>query len=304
MLQEVSAMRTALALVAIVGIGLWLGASAAAQNAEKSDPTPAPEKANAEMNKRAREQWEAQQESMRRGQVRSIADANPLKKPVTVDFPGGTINQYIDAVQAAAGEYRVISFVSDDLKVPRIKLDNVSMMSALVMLEWCDASPLGPNAAVVLDREEDAVYVRTVTRGTRTFVEETRVWSIRSILDGGGLRAEDVLAAVQAALALQGESASVSYHAETAIVMSIGRSDQMQVINSLIGTLAEDVRSKVKSKEAAQASRDAEIAAMKSGYAEMEKRLSDALERLEKESTARRSLEARVALMGAGRLPQ
>ncbi len=295
-------MRTTLALVVIFGIGVLCGQSAVAQDVNKSDPTPAPQKANPEAAKWAREQWDAQQDSMRRGQLRSLAEANPLKKPVTIDFLGGSINQYIEAVQAAAGERRVISFVSDDVKVPKTKLENVSMISALLMLERCDASPVGPNAIVVLDREDDAVYVRTVNRGAPVFLEETRVWSIRSIIDAeGGVRAEDVLAAMQAALALRAESIQVSFHAETGLVMAMGRSDQMSVINAVISTLQEDARARAALKRAAEERLDSEIQRLKGAQLELEKRLAETVEKLSQETVLRRSLEEKLALRAIGR---
>ncbi|MFG0251858.1 MAG: hypothetical protein ACF8NJ_03185 [Phycisphaerales bacterium JB038] len=178
-------------------------------------------------------------------QYASAADS----EMINVDFPGGTLGAYIEAIEAACES--TINFVVVDDKVlaapiAKIRLRGVTPNTALELVQGTKVVIGNREYLVDLDRmggadgEAATIRVTALDRGNapRETVTHTMIFAGQPLIEAG-LAPEHLLAALEIALDLSasGEPAEIRFHEETGLIFANGSNDQINAIHSLMGTL-------------------------------------------------------------------
>ncbi len=169
-----------------------------------------------------------------------------------VEFGGGTMAEYVQAVRTAAGAANVVfTPVSAQVPVAPMRLTNVSLKAALELLEGSHTLPDSSRVDVVF-RESNSGRSALEKLGELTIYRlearkyipgapdlHSHVWSLAPIL-GADENPEPVLTAIEAALDLADgnrETARVRFHRETRLLLVRAAEPQIEVIDSLLGEL-------------------------------------------------------------------
>ncbi len=159
-------------------------------------------------------------------------------KPLTLEFKGGTVAQYIAAIQSAAaasGGVNIVSFADlSSLPMPEVRMKEVTFMTAMDLLsnvQWADDT--GRQWALTVDWLGDAVAINRSDMG-RAGVSEQRseVWSIEQYQPA--IAPEDILSSVEVALAMLDGKANVRYHADTGLLIVRGTVDQLNAVQRIL----------------------------------------------------------------------
>ncbi len=165
-----------------------------------------------------------------------VQSEHPAKKLVSVDFAGGTTQQYYDALQKALGQNVVVIMPGTDTVVmPPVKLTNVPFGEAVQVAKYVQ----GPVAVDV--RSEGQTWVvmgQDVRQGRTASLIQTHTWPIAEIIQEG-TSAEALLSAVQAGLDLYGAGAQVKYHDETKVLFARGTTDELELIKDTLRAAGE-----------------------------------------------------------------
>ena len=238
------------------------------------------------------------------------AYANPSL--IDVDFPGGTLTEYVDTVRQAAGHSNiVVAPEAADIAVPPVRLKSVPLVGALEVLQG-DYQPterttyrvnlleLGPWG---VDDDETPVYrvSAEVHRRGRPSTTMVRVWCIADMADN--IPPEDVLAAIETAVGLTDSleygEASIRFHEPTNLIIAQGHPTQLDSVQQVVGRLHEDIRARRDQGNSDKDKRveDAVIRAIELS-AELKHRtqeMEDLRTRVEAETTARQRIEQKSA---------
>lgn len=171
---------------------------------------------------------------------------------IKLEFPGGTAQQYIDAVRAASDDANIV--VMGDLAaitMPAVKLRNVDTWAAVRILNELPQQQKNllilVEAGITSDEPDQArVYtVRAqVTRGSLDWKVESTVISVADVLHGE-ITADDLLTAVEIALEVVGkvdEPAEIKFHKETGLLIARGTGDQIAAIHEVVEQLRMQMR--------------------------------------------------------------
>ena len=169
-----------------------------------------------------------------------------------VDFNGGTVKNYIEAVkQASGGKLNAILDENvADLPVPEISLKHVSCNTAMSLLDNREINKFGnPEWGIIVvdkvrsgnDADEYPTYRVTVRLNNRNQYTEnlvTQIFSVQAILEMG-MDPDDLLSAVTIALDLQDktQSTTVRFHEETGLLMVNGSPESVEVIAQLVNVM-------------------------------------------------------------------
>jgi hypothetical protein len=170
--------------------------------------------------------------------------------PALIDltFPGGTALDYLNAVRERAPHVNVITQPDVALvQMEPVQLQRVDTASAVFLLSGMDAR-VG-DRWIVLDVGDagqgpgEPIYVvRAKEAGRRGRAGlQSAVWLARPIIERG-VAAEDLLTAVETAVRMFAEASAqteISFHAETALVIARGPTDEIEAIESVIDALLE-----------------------------------------------------------------
>ncbi|MCC6661352.1 MAG: hypothetical protein IT437_10750 [Phycisphaerales bacterium] len=168
---------------------------------------------------------------------------------ISVEFPGGTVNEYVAALKKAAGGTPVNAVVSEEAGVqvlPPISLRSVSPYVALSAIPAAAGFGTG-NWEVHPIAEPGAASVNTVSvdflaqdRGGRGL----EVFSTQRLLSGDAAIAPDVLlTAVDTALQMEGggkSRADVMFHKDSGLLLVRGSPSQLNAVSQVISQLQDD----------------------------------------------------------------
>ncbi len=165
---------------------------------------------------------------------------------IELDFPGGTLSTYINAIQAAAGGVNIVlmSAAASNIELPPLQLNAVSAGDALKLIE-------GEH------RVDQLTVVRLKTRRIdasgpglkpilRVFAEwpspsnsDVKVWSVLDLFCDE-MKPEDVLTAVETAVELLNDDENkvqVQFHAATGVLIARGTPRQVNTIGDVLSEL-------------------------------------------------------------------
>lgn len=200
---------------------------------------------------------DGQPETPRDGDYAFAQTATSGKDPhiIQFEFGGGTVKEFISALRKAAGDQPLNIMLDEDvvgLPVPALSLREIDAYTVLRTVQRNMSNPIrlddGSLWILTMDRivgEGAPVYQikggdvsRVLDRSTvrpnpqRTTIVET----ITELITGtGAMTADEVLSALQAALAMEeGDEVKLAYHEGTGLVFARVTDEQARVIGSTI----------------------------------------------------------------------
>jgi len=167
------------------------------------------------------------------------SDANPV---LDLDFKGGSVTEYLEAVQAASGQYRVVAMPGlEAFTMPAVKLTNVTLGAAVSAVTQARVPDSSVKSFVGLNYQ-DGVYTvyGQIERNSRE-AQSSHVWQLGSLIESG-LKAEDILSAVEASVSLLDSPCVVKYHEGTRLLLANCTSEQGNAVNNVLARLEETVQ--------------------------------------------------------------
>lgn len=162
-----------------------------------------------------------------------------------LDFPGGTVGQYVDAVRAAQPAANiVVSPDAAEFPMPPVQLKGVSVEAAMGAIKqevgdsqsgksWVGAEPIPTRGS--------AEQVFRVMAGSQPGQSnQTVVISLAETLRANGPRAlkiEDILSAIEAATNMTSPPPKIRFHAETSLLLFHGTADQVSTLERTVDAL-------------------------------------------------------------------
>ena len=159
-----------------------------------------------------------------------------------VDFPGGTLQEFVDTIRKTRPKGAANVVVMPDansLLVPPINLVAVTVEAAMFVLEGPYTLPDGRSAEVDVSSYnigDSPDLVLKVTAHLESSHIRSSVWNVEPAL-AAGQTAEELLGAVEAVLSLFSQKAEVSFHPPTRLLIARGAHEQLDLVNETIEQL-------------------------------------------------------------------
>jgi hypothetical protein len=144
-------------------------------------------------------------------------------------FPGGTVQQYMDAAAKVFGPMNVFMRpAADSIPVLPVELSRVTRGEAISLLKeaslWkAEANPHG------------SVFVVYALASQGQIPKKVNVWPLARILSQ--MKPDDALSAVEAALDLAGKGAEVKFHSDTSLLIVSGWSHHIDAVSQVVDRL-------------------------------------------------------------------
>jgi len=159
-----------------------------------------------------------------------------------VDFPGGTLSEYVEALRKARPDGAVNIVVmptAKGLPVPPVRLVAVTVEAAIQILEGPYTTDDGLSAEVEVRTYrigDSPDMVMKILAQTETWRIRSAVWSVEAAL-AYGQTAEKLLEAVEAARSLFPTKAEISYHPPTGLLIARGTDEQLDLVRDVLEQL-------------------------------------------------------------------
>lgn len=178
---------------------------------------------------------------------------------ISVDFPGGTITEYIDALAKAAGSVNVlISTEAADLSMPPVKLTKVSVSAAIDLVNGTRTDKNDRFVNLDVDHlrqyeanEQETFKINAQSPGRRRPTEvktqtPSGVWSIAHLIQDGVFNSKVVLEAVEMAIAVTKSTSKVDirFHEATGLLIASGSTSQLSAIENVLDELGQSQQMK------------------------------------------------------------
>jgi hypothetical protein len=190
--------------------------------------------------------------------------ASPIDAKVSVNFPGGTVSEYVAALKANVKESPVNVVMQRGVElviVPRIELDRVSLTTALNILDFAeitrrDEDLYRPLHVMQVDEDTAApVWVISMQQtpsseqqsqgpgpASEDLIPTLHIFGVSDILNGeGAMSPEDLLTAIKVALELSfpgQQPPELRLHRETGTLVLRAARGQVRAIESLVTNLS------------------------------------------------------------------
>ncbi len=164
-----------------------------------------------------------------------------------LDFPGGELNAFLEAVRTAHPGANVVSPQdAASFPIPPMQLRNITLEAAMRLLEGTAELPDGREARIgiapigVSGSWDPAVRVKyEVSTRSRWGELQSSVWSLTETISSNR-SADDVLGAVQVALATFPVESTIRFHEPTSLLIVRGTEAQLQLVDKTLGQLRGD----------------------------------------------------------------
>lgn len=165
---------------------------------------------------------------------------------ISVDFPGGTIGEYVAALRKASPVANiVVSREAAGMSAPEIVLREVTLEVAASAVEfqreegdvWEAVQVAGMGSGGNGNPTAFRIDYRKNQRSSSTAPkQDASAWSVADLLSSG-YESDQVLAAIQVGQALFGEAATIKYHEPTKLLVARGTSEQLSLISRTLDQL-------------------------------------------------------------------
>lgn len=184
---------------------------------------------------------------------------------ISLEFPGGTMREYVAAVQRAAGKETVnvlLPAEAADLPLPPISMKEVTARTALEALQWAfpvmgpsrvEITPIGapeagaPTFAIAYRRDQTFVPGPGGTSVPMNAAGGVEVFSIRELVDPAegeaeAIPVETLLTSIEAALSVGnlGTEPELRFHEESGLLILRGAPNHIMTVRSLLKAIRED----------------------------------------------------------------
>lgn len=166
------------------------------------------------------------------GQTQASTPAPAQEPRADVSFAGGTAQQYVDAIAKAFGAANAaVAPDAASITVAPVQLKAVTRHDAIMLLQALASGrvsvmPRGDTFMVFADKSSEEQRLETPI---------IRVWPLAKTL--ARMKPEEALSAVQAALDLAGDGASVKFHQDTALLIVRGTGRQIDAVTQVVDRL-------------------------------------------------------------------
>jgi hypothetical protein len=212
------------------------------------------------------------------------ADVLGLDERISIDFKGGTVEQYIETVRKAAAPKAVNIFVPvevNNIEVPAIRLQSVTLWTAWSALEPAVRQPgtlaiqigqMGERSGSTVSSEAVQVYVDrnrpmlANPRGDSSVAPDSvEVISIADLVDPRGgseplMKVEDVLAAVEVASKISADAGmpvpTLKYHQASGVLIARGNPGANALVRQVVGTIRQNAGAKAEELDRAKLAKD------------------------------------------------
>ncbi len=158
-------------------------------------------------------------------------EQNPFDKPVSVEFAGGSVAQYVDVIrQAAPGINIVITGSAADYAVPEIQLKQVPAIVALECLNRATSEQ------IFVEYPDYIAYVQNQDQSTTN----VRVINVKQLLNA--IDKADLLTAIEVGLEMQDKPSlkvDLKLHEETGLLFVKGLENQTSLIEEIVNQMSE-----------------------------------------------------------------
>lgn len=157
---------------------------------------------------------------------------------ISVDFAGGTIGEYVDAVKKEADSLNLIVTESaKELKLPKIALKNVPVNIAVKCIEQC----FDPNKTIV--RVGGEVQGVQFIQAEIVSTNQVEVLNVRHLISDNKneKEKENFLAAVETGLQMQSETTQnlkIKFHEETGLLFLSGDRSEISLVQKIVSELS------------------------------------------------------------------
>jgi hypothetical protein len=173
---------------------------------------------------------------------------SPLTQKIDVDFPGGTINEFLKTIKVANDIIPnvIVSKEAGQVVLPAIRLSSVTVsdaMNGLKLMREIDQNEIrvseGPNV----------ITIHAYPSG-RPHSVSTQVFTVESLLsnasDGANYTIDDIVTAITTAWKMNPEerSAEIKYHNETKLLLVVGSKNQLDTVQDVLRRLEEALRAR------------------------------------------------------------
>jgi hypothetical protein len=166
-----------------------------------------------------------------------------------LDFPGGTVAEYLERVRQGRPDGAANVVVMPEakaLRVPPVTLVAVTVEAAVQLLEGPYSLPDGREARISVASYtigDSSDLVMKVMAECEPVSIRASVWNVEEALTNGQ-DAEELLGAIEAVLSLFPEKAEVSYHPPTRLLIARGTDEQLDLVREAIDQLTDSAQSR------------------------------------------------------------
>lgn len=172
------------------------------------------------------------------------AQEDPTERIGNLDFPGGTVAQYLEAVEKAFGPFnKVLTPEAAVVRVQPMRFTSVRFGDVILILRSVSHREAGGTLSVFKEQGTEiwrigfSPFPVIPAPSQPSIPAELRVWTLRGLIDGG-TRVEDILSAVETAVGLIGGSPKIRYHKDTGILIILGSPRELDAANQVLNSLA------------------------------------------------------------------
>ncbi len=166
-----------------------------------------------------------------------------------LDFPGGTLGDYVEALRQVAVDVNVVLATPEvrDLPVPPIRLNSVAVGAAVrvvegeIHLDGRSGLVIVANEIQVTGPNQKPVFRISTHRRGRPSSAEVHVWSVAALLSQD-VKAEAILTAVETSLELMGgehAQSQVRFHQDTGVLIAYGERQHLSAIDHVVDGMHE-----------------------------------------------------------------
>lgn len=153
-----------------------------------------------------------------------------------VDFPGGTVAEYLATLDKAFGAANVAMEPGvESARIAPVRFVGVQRQDALLALQTL--ADVGPMRKLdVFSVNDDSIMGLRVSGRVVNYPIETRVWSLRPYLDSQ-TTSVDILSAIETAIGLVPGEPQIKFHKDTGLLIMRAQVDQLDAANQVLKAL-------------------------------------------------------------------
>ncbi len=177
---------------------------------------------------------------------------DPVHKPISFEFDGGSLAEFVDVVQAAAGTKQVlVRGNAAEFEMPPLQMEKVTLYGVLSALDGDERRHRNGDRSRLNVGDRDGVYLVEVETDSpsRQDMEarrtQTMSWSVASLRGQGSVSTEELLTAIEAAVEVSEgvETTKLRFHDETSLLIVSATGQTLQMIDSVLQQLSRSANS-------------------------------------------------------------
>jgi hypothetical protein len=162
----------------------------------------------------------------------------PLDQTVDIDFSGGSIRDFVVAIQEESGVTPnvILSATASELVIPPVSLRSVSIGNLIMALEGLQE--VAGYKIMVVPARDDLMTVSAI-RVREPNPKMSMAFDLKSIFERG-YSIDDIVTAIETAWKMQAAShdAELKFHKETNLLLAVGSRDDLRTVEAILETIS------------------------------------------------------------------